>query len=78
MKNTVSFGVNRTAAVDKSGMISDIWARWFGTSVIPAINNTTPLVIPGPYADDAAAKAGGVAIGSAYYKGTGEMVARLT
>ena len=76
--NRVSYGINRTALTDMNGMISEIWSRWFGTSIVPALNNTTPLTIPGPYANDAAAEAGGVPVGSAYYKSTGAMVVRLT
>ena len=76
--NRLSFGIVRTVVTDSAGMLSDIWARWIGTSLVPAVNNTTPLTIPGPYADDAAAKAGGVAKGSAYYRTSGAMWVRLT
>lgn len=75
--NRINFGVVKTPLVGAGAMISDIWSRWLGTSVVPAINNTTPLTIPGPYADDPAAQAGGVPIGSTYFKSDGSMWARL-
>lgn len=75
--NRVSFGSWRTALVGSDGLISDIWSRWFGTSVIPALNNTTPLTIPGPFANDAAAQAAGVPINGTYFKSDGSMWARL-
>ena len=74
--NRLTFGVVRSGIVGSS-LISDVWARWLGTSVIPAINNSTPLAIPGPFANDAAAQAGGVPVGSTYFKSDGSMWARL-
>ena len=76
--NRVTFGIFRTALTDQGQMISEIWSRWFGTSVVPALNNTTPLTIPGPYVNDAAAAAGGVPVSAAYFKSDGSMTARLT
>ena len=38
---------------------------------------TSLPVIPGPYADDAAAAAGGIALGAAYYQVSGQVYVRL-
>ena len=79
MYNSLSVGqFLKTSFVDAQGMISSQWARWFNTGLIPAINNSTPKTIPGPFVDDAAANAGGVPIGSAYYQASGAVVVRLT
>lgn len=45
-----------------------------GSGVLTAITST--VTIPGPYADDTAAAAGGVAVGSPYYLGSGFVVIR--
>ena len=76
--NYLSFGLSRNQVLDSTGLLSSQWLRWFSTSLVPAVNNTTPKTIPGPYANDAAAEAGGVAIGSAYYQASGAVVVRLT
>lgn len=39
--------------------------------------NITNLQVPGPYADDAAAAAGGVSVGSLYYRASGQVYTRL-
>lgn len=49
----------------------------FFDSIIRAINNLATFPIPGPYANDAAAKAAKIAIGSAYYQPSGAVVVRL-
>ena len=39
---------------------------------------TSLPAIPGPYADDAAAAAAGIAVGAAYYQASGQVYVRLT
>lgn len=67
----------RTKVIAQDGTFAEQWSRWFGASLIPAVNNTTPLTIPGPFADDPTAAAAGVPIGSAYFQASGAMVVRL-
>lgn len=77
IKNAVNYDIRRSPVVNADRSISSTWDRWMSTAIVPAINNTTLLKIPGPYANDAAAAAAGVAIGSAYYLTTGAVVVRL-
>ena len=69
--NRLSFGVLYNRWVDSSGMLSQAVLQWMSQSLIPAVNNTTPLVIPGPFANDAAAAAGGVPLQGVYYDVSG-------
>ena len=50
------------------------WIRWFN-QVLDALNGAVNT--RGPYADDLAAKANGVAIGERYYQPSGAVVVRL-
>ncbi len=78
MKN-ISVLQGRTPAVESSGQFSRWVMSWINTVLVPAVQDRTALTIPGPFVDDVAAAAGGVAIGSAYYiTTTGAMVVRLT
>jgi hypothetical protein len=76
--NKLSFGVLYNKWIDTAtGMLTTPVLQWMSTSLIPAINNTTPLTIPGPFANDAAAAAASVPVGAAYYQASGAVVARL-
>ena len=46
------------------------WMKWF-QQLVNSLNNTTPETIPGPYANDVAAQAAGIALGALYYDATG-------
>lgn len=62
------------------------WVQWFQqlqTQFNSIVGNvaalmSATLVTPGPFADDTAAAAAGVAINGQYYKSTGEVFVRLT
>ena len=74
----LTLGFVRTKLVDSQGMLTSAWQRWFTKDLLPAVNDTTPLTIPGPFPDDATAKSNGVAVGSAYHQASGAVVVRLT
>ena len=76
--NNLSFGLLRNQVLDVQGMLSSVWMRWFSNSLVPAVNNTTPLAIPGPFANDAAAATGGVVLGGLYYVSNTQVNVRLT
>ena len=65
------YGIRRSRMVNDQGYVEKEWDRWISTSLVPAVNATTPLTIPGPYATDAAAASAGVARGSLYYDASG-------
>jgi len=69
--NSLSFVIVKNILAEASGMMSTPWSQWFSTSLVPAINNTTPKVVPGPFANDAAAKTGGVPLQGLYYDVSG-------
>ena len=60
------------------GTFSLPWKTWFVTALVPLVNDRTPLTIPGPFANDAAAAAGGIAVGSLYYDASGVPHVRIT
>ena len=60
-----------TVFLAENGLMARTWGAWFSTGLIPAVNNTTPLTIPGPYANDAAAKTAGVPLQGLYYDASG-------
>ena len=78
MYNSLSFGLLRQKVVDTTGMLTSGWVRWMSNSLVPAVNNTTPLSIPGPFTDDAAAQAGGVPLNGIYYVSNTQVHVRLT
>jgi len=51
---------------------------YFRQRVFNAIQAMQDPITPGPYANDAAAEAGGVMIGGQYYEGDGTVHVRLT
>ncbi len=75
--NTLSFGIVYNKVLDAMGMLGPQWAQWMSTGLIPAVNNTTPLTIPGPFVNDAAAAAGGVPLGGIYYAAGGTPFVRI-
>lgn len=64
------------AQVVEGGLFARAWYQFFN-AVAQKLNNSTPLTIPGPYANDAAAAAGGVAIGSLYREADGTPRVRI-
>ena len=70
-------GQLRTEVVGSDSKLTRPWSNWFATALVPAVNNTTPLTIPGPYANDAAAQAGGVGLQSLYYDASGTPHVRI-
>jgi len=69
--NKLSFGLLRNKVLDNFGIISKEWVRWVTNALVPAINNTTPISIPGPFVNDAAAATGGVPLLAIYYDASG-------
>ena len=67
----------RTKAVGEDGFLTPLIMNWINSVLGPAVKDRTPLTIPGPYANDAAAQAGGVAIGSVYYDASGTPHVRI-
>lgn len=59
------------------------WMKWFQSivttdaGVLLELAARTPLLIPGPFANDAAAATAKIPIGAAYYQPSGAMVVRL-
>ena len=64
-------GFVQTPLVGADRLLTEQWATWFATGLVPAVNNVTPIVIPGPFANDAAAQAGGVPLQGLYYDVSG-------
>ena len=62
----------RSPLADGNNLASNEYNRWFQL-VADALN----AVVPGPFANDAAAKAAGVIIGRPYYQSSGTVVVRL-
>ena len=73
----IGVGQIRAQVLSKDGTLSPPWATWFASSLVPAVNDRTPKTIPGPFANDAAAEAGGVAVGSLYYDVAGAPHVRI-
>ena len=63
--------LNRTPFLDSAGLVVWPWVKWLQTVL-------TGVTTPGPYANDAAAKAAGVPINGQYYQASGAVVVRLT
>ena len=61
----------RQAALSPEGYFSTPVMSWINTVLVPAVQDRTPATIAGPYANDAAAAAGGVALGGLYYDAGG-------
>ncbi len=63
----------RSPFSDTSGRLTS-WAQRWITQLVNHVNAVTP----GPYANDAAAKAAGVSIGRQYYLDSGQVYVRRT
>ena len=63
-------GTGLTSTGTAGNVLTSDGTNW--TSSAPTVGS-----IAGPYADDTAAAAGGVALGGAYYNGDGYVVVRL-
>jgi hypothetical protein len=57
--------------------ISRPWIKWF-QEVQAQLNSPDQDIVPGPFADDAAAAAGGVLLGNTYFQPNGTVMVRLT
>lgn len=60
------------------GLNALVVANLLATNLFGNGANITGLQIPGPYADDTAAQAAGVAVGSPYYRATGQVYVRVS
>lgn len=60
---------------DAESQVSFPWLNFFRELQVQVVKLSTT---PGPYADDATAKAKGVAIGQQYYQPNGTVMVRLT
>ena len=67
----------RQAALSPEGYFSGPIMAWINTVLVPAVKDRTPATIPGPYANDAAAAAAGVSVGSLYYQASGTPLVRI-
>lgn len=75
--NNLSFGILYNKFVDTTGNLTTTVLQWMSTGLIPAVNNTTPKQIPGPFANDSEAQAGGVPVGALYYVSGSRVNVRL-
>lgn len=67
-----------TTPLPDDGAVSKVSLPWLSFFQLLQTMVIKQSKTPGPYADDAAAQAKGVAVGQQYYQSTGAVVVRLT
>ena len=74
---SLTFGIRRSKVTTTERILTPEWERWFSVDLLNAVNNTTPMLIPGPFANDAAAAAAGIALQQLYHDASGVTHVRI-